>query len=523
MDRANLDDLGSSDYLSILDPKFRNLYRVFSKINQRAYKNKVLLANDVLAKIPVSGDFLKKYIEGGEAKKVTFWYAVKKIIFFYAKNFLWLLNYLAKLIAYYFSGQQCPLEKIKDKLVLIDIYFFVDKIIHEKDYTDFHFSGIEDVLKEKNIDYAYTPRFSAFLSPLKIYRALKLLKDNSRPVLTEFQLLQASDYCGLIGYLFTYPFSLVKLIKTLGNNREERFISYALWETMDRATASVYLRFFYGQRLSRLSADNIKCISWYENQPADKTFYLGLREVPGKIKIFGSQLFIWPFTYFTILPDEGEIGLNLVPDKVLVNGPIYLPKKSKINFQIGPSLRYGHIYKSHVRTDKAGDIVVLMPYWKNELNSLVTIVNDLSLRFKLKVKFHPATNILHYKKQFRGNVEIIEDELYECLGKCRVVIGQATGSLLEAACLGVPVIVVDSPSIFSHNYLPEFGRGIIWEKAENIKEIEELIDHYENSIRSDRDKVSKVGAEYVKSFFTEPTHDRIIEAFELDSFATNHF
>ena len=68
-------------------------------------------------------------------------------------------------------------------------------------------------------------------------------------------------------------------------------------------------------------------------------------------------------------------------------------------------------------------------------------------------------------------MEVKNSDLYHLFEDSKIVIGLSTGALVEAASLGIPVICVDNKSELTYNYLPNFGKGILWERAQKTFEI----------------------------------------------------
>ena len=97
-----------------------------------------------------------------------------------------------------------------------------------------------------------------------------------------------------------------------------------------------------------------------------------------------------------------------------------------------------------------------------------------------------------------------------------IVLGNGTGSLVEAIALGIPVINIQSPSEFSHNYMPEEGKGVLWDQAEEAKEVTRLVSRFQNFLESDPSRLKKEGEQIKSNFFSAPTDKLIGQAFQLD-------
>jgi hypothetical protein len=67
-----------------------------------------------------------------------------------------------------------------------------------------------------------------------------------------------------------------------------------------------------------------------------------------------------------------------------------------------------------------------------------------------------------------------------------------------------------------HNYLPHFGKGILWERAETASDMVGLVDKFGSSVKDDARQIQDTGEEFRRMFFCEPTEEMVLDAFELD-------
>ena len=82
--------------------------------------------------------------------------------------------------------------------------------------------------------------------------------------------------------------------------------------------------------------------------------------------------------------------------------------------------------------------------------------------------------------------------------------------------MGIPVIDIQYLGKFNHFYMPDIGRGILWDHAKNKNEIERLIQQFQNTLKENPESLKEEG-EKIKSFcFSEPTEELIKKAFELE-------
>ena len=494
--------------------KRKKLYDYLSQASQKAYSDIYLIANDVLAKSETRGRMLEFYLEEvipdpfSPAKKII------KVIHYYLKSTAWFMLYLLAKVAHLLSNQKCPINESR-KLYALDVYFVVSDILRQKKFKDHYLTGLADVLDKRGESYVYIPRWFGSWNPIYLFRAFRILRKKEYPVLTEFQLLKWSDYGRALVFLITYPFHAWKFIGGLGGSIEDRLLRFALWETLDTVILKNYIRYLFGKEMSCLKSSEIKCISWYENQASDKAFFRGLRHVSGKIKVFGAQLYVRTETLLNRHPDESEIRFGVVSDKVLVNGPGYNLGLKVIPEEVGPSLRCGKLFG--VKADPArGDIIlILLPYHDHVSRYVLELIKGVAWPAAVMIKFHHTAEKDKYAAHISSEFSVTDEDLYVLFRRARLVVGRGTGALVEAACLGIPTIEIAGSAKFSHDFMPEYGKGVLWNKAFHKEDIRRLMHQFEEALRLDASALRVMGEKMRDKYFCEPTEEQSIRAFDL--------
>ena len=292
--------------------KIKKLYKYLSSMSCKAYSDPRLIANDILCKQDSHDLILQAYLSGKIPGKVSFSFSVKKILLYFGKNLIAFLFYLVTALAHRLSKQVFHFPK-KDELLIVDTYFVAQRILERGQFRDIFFTGLAGALTRKKNNYVYVPRLFGTMNAVKWFEVFRILKKNHEPVLTEFQLLEFSDYLAIIQFIFFYPFSVFRFTKTLGATEEDGVLLNGLWQRFDDVAFHSYVRFLLGRRLSLLKSNRIKCLSWYENQALDKNFYRGLRSTSRRIDIIGAQLFVRPHGHLNIIPDDGESSFDVIP------------------------------------------------------------------------------------------------------------------------------------------------------------------------------------------------------------------
>ena len=494
--------------------KIEKIYKYISSVSRKAYADPYLIANDVLCKQHTQGRVVETYLSGETPKKSTFLFVAKKVVFYFLKNLAAFLLYLFGALAHWLSRQSYRLPESGELLVL-DIYIVVRKIHDSGKFADSFFPGLADALERRKKKYVYTPRLFGSMQPLELYRAFRVFKETGDSILTEYQLLNFADYLEVIRFIFIYPISVLRFAKNLGNTYEDEVLRRGLYEALDSVAIGGYVRFLFGRRLSFIKTNKIKCLSWYENQVLDKNFYRGLRFAHREVNIIGAQLFVRPHTLLNVFPDEGEACFGVVPDKILVNGPGYLFKLESIPVSIGPALRYAYLFDEKNYQTNGEIVLIVMPFSNSEIQHILKVICEVEWPMRVEIKFHPSTDIRKYKREELDQFFITNKALPELLSNILMVVGHG-GLLVEAAALGIPAIDIQNRLEFGHDYMPELGKGILWDKATNANDITRLISEFQKSLELDSPRLKKEGERIKSNIFSEPTDELIGKAFELD-------
>jgi hypothetical protein len=496
------------------DPEIEKLYEHLSRISRQAYKNPYLISNVVFSKQESRGRILESFLSKEVPPQITFFFALKKLFLYAIKNVLSFVLIVITAMLHLISGQRVQLNE-EEELIVMDVYFAIAQILNKGEFKDTYFPGLSDYLKKTGKSYVYIPKWFGSKNPFKFFQVFAVLRKNKIPVLTQFQILTPIDYLKVLRFLIFYPISVIQFMKTLGVNYEDKLVKYALWNTLDGLVTENYMGFLLGQRLSSKITRPIKCLSWYENLAADKTFYSGLRTGPGKAEIVGAQLFIRPDTLMNIVPDENEIPFKVVPDKILVNGPGYRFDSEKIRVDVGPALRYRYLFNSETKISSEKFILVVLPYWDDVANYILDVILEVEWEVPVTIKFHPTMNWGKYKTRIPKNFKVVTDPLSILLPKTLIAIGHSTGALIEAASLGIPAIDVQYHEEFSHNYMPETGRGILWEQARNANEVKMLVEKFQLALQESPERIREEAKKMLSFCFSEPKDELISRAFEL--------
>jgi len=511
-------DTKNSDVFS---DRLKEAYDIISAVNKEAYKDRFLVSNQVLTKHPYNNNFLNRFLNNEQPKKQGIAKVFYKICWYYLKSFLHFAIFFIRFIEYSFSFFRFHLSGDFHEIIIIDTCFLTEKIKETRGYFDRYFLGLEDVLKDRGKHYVFLPFFYSphhNKLPLELYQVLKVLKRNRIPVIVEYQLFSTGNSIELLRFIITYPFHVLRLVKNMpADSPGIGLLKDELIATLDQVTFYNFWRYLQGKKLAKLPYEKIKVISWYENQSIHKNLYMGLKEINPGINIYGGKLCLYSKNFISELPDENEVEFGIVPDKIITNGDYYIPQKSRFNYTVGPSLRYKRIFETKLNRENQKDILILLPFFPDDIRNILKMFFAFyEADEDVVIKIHPLSKIEEYKDLIPAGIRISTDDVYKILEATKIVIGAASGVLVEAVSLGVPVIVVkDNNSYDYNNPIPEYGRGIVWEEVTTSEELYRQIERFKEALKNKPAEINAVSEKYKKMFFHEVTQENIIRAFDL--------
>ncbi|SVE05651.1 uncharacterized protein METZ01_LOCUS458505, partial [marine metagenome] len=222
---------GTLRFMQTEEVKRKKLFDYLSLASQKAYGDLYLLTNDVLCKSETRARMIELYLEGKVPYPISLIKKIFKIILFYLKNTVWFLRYLLAKLAHFLSNQRYHIAGTKE-LYVLDVFFVVPNIIKQKKFNDVYLTGLADVLDKIGENYVYIPSWFGSWNTFDLFKIFRILKKNDCPVLTEFQVLEWSDYVRVLFYLVAYPFHVWRFIDELGDLKEDRLLSFSLWESL---------------------------------------------------------------------------------------------------------------------------------------------------------------------------------------------------------------------------------------------------------------------------------------------------
>ncbi|MDL2290730.1 hypothetical protein LJC09_01315 [Desulfovibrio sp. OttesenSCG-928-F20] len=457
------------------------LFEAFSQIAARAFVDDRLLSCQTLCKGPDQGQALRRFVLREPPKRTGLVRLFLLAARYIAANTLHFCFMLLTALFARLHGWQSPLalrpEETKP-LLLIDTFAVLPRVAADNAWKDLYLPGLAQTAHEQGQRPLTLYRLYGSRSPFTLWQALGVLA-HSGPGLLETHLLAPADWLRLARHILLYPLSLLRLVRSLDGaapDAPERYIREALIDTAGQCVLVGEARRLAAFRLGLTLERGAHIVSWYENQSVNKAFNRGLSQAKAQcgrhVPVTGAQLFLWPPALLNNQADDAEVALGLTPDRVLVNGPHFLPVSSCQDYAVGPSLRYAHLFadkKKEPRSD-SGSLLVLLSYHPEENRRVLDLTRNLSAgpfaAQDMIFRFHPATCPGDYADLLPREPRLSTGPLAEALAGATAVMGAGSGALAEAAALGLPVLaIVDEHPELGLNYLPPFGKGLLWESA----------------------------------------------------------
>ncbi|MCW7460346.1 hypothetical protein ND856_12880 [Leptospira bandrabouensis] len=448
-------------------------------------------------------------------QKLSIGFIIKQILKYYVRLVLFVVSYLVETTAYSISKIRNFHWDVKNnKTIFIDCYVLSSSVMSEKPLLEGYFPGLADLLEKLGYRFMILPRFVWKKNPFESFSIFRRIKKDKNNFLSIYQLLNIFDLLNSFFVCLYYPFIIWKMLSKLPKNITTKFLKIYFFKTLDGSNFLATLRYHFGLRLAQKIEGRFKVIQWFENQPYDKSINFAFNRNQEKSYVIGTQAFIWPSELLNY-KISSFYGSKCLPSKILVSGPFY---GAKPEFKYAPSLRYKKLFEIGIlnQSESPGKILCIFSYFPTA-NTLIT--SFLKTVFKesdnLLFKFHPTTDVTKLTSEIPFSMNIAGNSIYEIFSQVSFVIGASSGALVEAIACGVPVIVISENGIIEYSYLPDFCKGVLWEDAYDFDSFESAKIKLINVIREESEQRLNMIQRVRSELFTEPTEERILEAFEL--------
>lgn len=493
-----------------LNKAYENRKPFFHSYINNIKKNMVVdfftITNTTLIRDPHNTSFPKKFFleEYTNVNRVLEFF--KSSFYFYIRQFYCLGIYFLSYCLFKINYKRR--ENYQDNSLLIDIFFLVDNIIRDKKLNENYFKGIYDILNKNNQKFIFLPRLVGInKNPFKLLKVLKILNDDERSFLFDFELLSFKDFITISFLILQYPFKTLRLIQKEAIN-EDRLFNNELLCDIKNFNFEAFTRYILGKNISKLKYIN-KVYSWSEFQAIERSFNYAVRMSNNNIKLYGCQFYLNFETYFSNKIEDIDEVHKTSFHKVLVNSPYYILERNKVDYSTGVSLRYKDLFLfDGILSSK--DIIILGTH----LNETRHMLNCIPCFDKVLFKSHPSINIKLFGK-FSNNILPVNQSVYELFKNARIIITTASGTALEAVACGIPVIIIgDNHSLLAHP-LVKFGKGKIWDLAFSKDDVFNRYNELIKFKKENKKEIDNIANWYKENFFVEPNEENIKKVFDI--------
>ncbi|WP_419770608.1 MAG: hypothetical protein ACNI3C_02110 [Candidatus Marinarcus sp.] len=498
----------SSEQLDSFYHKNKKVFHNYiNNIKQNSQWDIYSIINETLIKNPYTSVFVLNFFRNNTQPKNKFVVFLKSCIKLYIKSFYLIFSYFIAYILFkiYYKKQR------KNKLnIIIDVFGLVDKVNKEEQFNENYLADVYEIFEKNAIQYAILLRpYQVGKNPFKLKKFFKIINEDKRDFILEYELLKLNDFIRLFGYFLIYPFKTLRLLQNENENTDISF-NYSLIIDIQNVNFESFTRHILGEKLANISSLK-KIYSWSEFQVIERSFNYSIRKNSDTIELIGLQFFLNYETYFNTYVDDLDYEMLSSPHKILVNGKYYLQNREKVRYDIGVSLRYKDIFLFKcIKEEK--NILLLGSYIATDTMHMLKSIEAFE---NVIFKNHPVVDIRKLGKLSK-NITVTNENIYKLFENTKLVIATASGTGVEAVSCGISVIIIASNDNLTANPLIEYGKGKIWDIAFSKDDVgilyNKLIEYRKNNIED----IKKISMWYKENFFIQPTKENIINAFDLN-------
>ena len=465
------------------------------------------IINPTLIKNPYASEFPKWFFlnDAGLANNTVVF--IKNLFKFYLKNSYFLVSYLIAFVIYKLYYKK---KRVSDIKIIIDVFGLVDNVNKNGEFNENYLTGIYELFEKYNTNYAILLRpCQVAKNPFKLRHFFKIINQDKRDFIFEYELLKLSDFFTLLSLMLLYPFKTLRLLQK-EVSKEDKIFNHSLLVDIKYFSFDSLTRYILGKHLSKIDSIE-KIFSWSEFQVIERSFNYAIRKNSQKIELKALQFFLNYEVYFNSYVDDLDDDMLSAPHEIFVNGKYYIQNRERVKYSIGVSLRYEDIFR--FKRQKDGEKILLLGSYieldtKYMLESIKGFDNVL-------FKSHPVVDIKRFG-ELPKNITVSNDDIYKLFENSKLVIGTASGTSVEAVACGISVIIIASQNNLTANSLVGHGKGKIWDIVFEKEELKGAINTLLEFRKSNPHEIDSISTWYKDNFFAEPTDKGIVKVFGMN-------
>jgi len=441
---------------------------------------------------------------------------------------------LLRQIAAYISKKKVGGKAVShDKLVIVDTFVHDNSLNDQGVFHDIYLPHLQQYLEKNDFQVLIHPVLFGF--SFNYFSIYKRMRQSGTHFIIPEDYLHLSDYLSLLRYPFktwrrkiaAAPFRNFDLAGIIKEDEAK-----GLGDGSSLLAGLIYRLFF---RLERTGMRPQLIISWYENQTIDKALMAAARRAFPQARLVGAQICLYAYNLLFPFPVQSEVEAGIVPH-VLLGMSEHLCRFAQTFTRDLPcrpaaALRYAYIFgerRQGMAARQGSTALVLLPHDLPEAAELLEILlmglNRLQKEARVLIKCHPNYTPLDLKRaigeqHWPERFEIYQGNLAEAMRGASVVVSSTSGTIVEAAALGIPVIFVGRQNALNNNVLEGVETELIME-CFTEKELMAAINRCFNLTPQEFEQYQALGERITKMFFL-PINDDTMRPF-LGDFSNNN-
>jgi len=376
-----------------------------------------------------------------------------------------------------------------------------------------YFPGLDDYLKENGYAAVYLP----IIIKTKNYRDLCVkVQKSKRTIVFAEEFLKISDYFALIKTVIRAMFLRIKAPPLDSFDFQALIKEEYISNFSDHGALLAHVLSKLGRRLAEAQIKPAGIINWHENQALEKGLISGFKESFPGIQVIGSQPFLSPPNHLSMMPSNQDKLLGLVPDKILVLGPIGEASVkefvSDLSVDFSPAFRYANVLNHTPPKRKENNLLVLLGYGFHNALHMMQVLLEADKKFnfgKVFVKVHPVGNYDRKRlcaacPAISKHFNFVDGPLEEYLDQISIGICGATGTAVELILSKIPVIIIGDTHSLTMNYLSHKNDPQMWRLCFSVEEVADALKNFKETILQQPEALEQKAKAFRQAFFASP-------------------
>jgi hypothetical protein len=213
------------------------------------------IINATLIRNPFTSTFPKRFFSNDIVKKCKIKLFIKSTAIFYFRNMYLVLTYVIAVLLYKLYYKKQRRNEFK---TIVDVFGLVDKINKENVFNETYFHGIYDIFNRLGEKYCILIRpYEVGKNPFKLIKFFKIINNDSRDFVFEYELLTFQNLVTLFGLIVMYPFKTLRLLQKEKCDTD-RIFNISLIDDIKDFSIEPFTRYLLGKNLASIPSIETK-------------------------------------------------------------------------------------------------------------------------------------------------------------------------------------------------------------------------------------------------------------------------